>query len=456
MTEKTKLIIALRQDGKTYKEISIILGCTLKSVARVCENYGCTYKKTNKPEEEWQKDVRRLRSEGVDYKTISEHLGVSYYQVSSLCRLNGLTYSDLNQKRPYTITEKCIKSYKTRDVSHLHENKGPAEQTKQIIDLRKQGKNYDEIVVILGCKMKSVRYACQKYHFTYQDIENTWKNKVADLRRAGKTYAECAEILGVDKEKVERHCRYNGLGYSELGQKPPAPVGWIGEHFYGPNPNRGKTSIDWQKRIDDKTGGLFDVVFIELDDTGEAILTLRCRECGNVRSCKSISVRHSGNIICRSCIEFKNKKQKQEEELDRAFAKWKKEVQRGRSLKQPSLPFCKCGQLIPFGRSVCDICKESSRKAIQQRKDHMRRLREGVQADKDISLEKLYDRDHGICYLCNKSCDWSDFKKVNGVFIVGGSYPTVEHVVPLCKGGSHTWDNIKLACHSCNSKKGRK
>lgn len=31
---------------------------------------------------------------------------------------------------------------------------------------------------------------------------------------------------------------------------------------------------------------------------------------------------------------------------------------------------------------------------------------------------------------------------------------TVEHVIPLCKGGTHTWDNVRPAHASCNFSKG--
>lgn len=33
---------------------------------------------------------------------------------------------------------------------------------------------------------------------------------------------------------------------------------------------------------------------------------------------------------------------------------------------------------------------------------------------------------------------------------------TVDHVVPRCKGGTHTWDNVIASCIKCNTKKGSK
>jgi 5-methylcytosine-specific restriction endonuclease McrA len=31
---------------------------------------------------------------------------------------------------------------------------------------------------------------------------------------------------------------------------------------------------------------------------------------------------------------------------------------------------------------------------------------------------------------------------------------TVDHVIPRSKGGKHSWDNVVIACESCNSRKG--
>lgn len=72
--------------------------------------------------------------------------------------------------------------------------------------------------------------------------------------------------------------------------------------------------------------------------------------------------------------------------------------------------------------------------------------------DRDISLKRLYKRDKGICYLCGEPCDYND--KIitdEGHYIVGETYPSIDHVKPLSKGGKHSWENVKLAHHKCNA-----
>lgn len=31
---------------------------------------------------------------------------------------------------------------------------------------------------------------------------------------------------------------------------------------------------------------------------------------------------------------------------------------------------------------------------------------------------------------------------------------TIDHVIPRCRGGEDTWENLVVACSSCNTKKG--
>lgn len=93
------------------------------------------------------------------------------------------------------------------------------------------------------------------------------------------------------------------------------------------------------------------------------------------------------------------------------------------------------------------------RSKIHELKRENRIKNNGV-IDKDITLEKLYIRDNGVCYLCGDKCNYDDYKLTDkGYFVAGLRYPSIDHIKALSKGGTHTWDNVKLAHFICNSKK---
>ena len=71
--------------------------------------------------------------------------------------------------------------------------------------------------------------------------------------------------------------------------------------------------------------------------------------------------------------------------------------------------------------------------------------------DNDITVEGLFERDKGICHLCGDKCNPKDFEIRDGYFIVGKNYPSIDHVKPRSKCGVHSWDNVKLAHHYCNT-----
>jgi|SRR5690625_579711 len=72
--------------------------------------------------------------------------------------------------------------------------------------------------------------------------------------------------------------------------------------------------------------------------------------------------------------------------------------------------------------------------------------------DKDITLTKLYERDKGICYLCGKPCDYDDITITEeGHYIVGRNYPSIDHVLAIANGGHHSWSNVRLSHHYCNT-----
>lgn len=100
-------------------------------------------------------------------------------------------------------------------------------------------------------------------------------------------------------------------------------------------------------------------------------------------------------------------------------------------------------------RKTCSA--ECARKYSNIRKD--KRIPKEQRIDK-ISLKRLFNRDSGICYLCGCKCDWDDWKVAkSGYKYPGDKYPTIEHVVPVSKGGMDSWDNVRLACAKCNRTK---
>lgn len=59
-----------------------------------------------------------------------------------------------------------------------------------------------------------------------------------------------------------------------------------------------------------------------------------------------------------------------------------------------------------------------------------------------IDRDVVFVRDRGICYLCGKSVDPSDWH--------------LDHVIPLSKGGDHLYENVKVTHPLCNLKKGNR
>jgi 5-methylcytosine-specific restriction endonuclease McrA len=57
-----------------------------------------------------------------------------------------------------------------------------------------------------------------------------------------------------------------------------------------------------------------------------------------------------------------------------------------------------------------------------------------------FSRANIYARDHHTCQYCGSRCSTEDL--------------TFDHVVPIVKGGSKTWDNIVTCCFECNHRKG--
>lgn len=83
-------------------------------------------------------------------------------------------------------------------------------------------------------------------------------------------------------------------------------------------------------------------------------------------------------------------------------------------------------------------------------KNTRRAKRFGCMFEKGVTLKKLIERDGLRCAICGEMCDWND-TSWNGK--CGPLYPSMDHIIPMSKGGGHTWDNVQVAHVICNDKK---
>ncbi len=199
----------------------------------------------------------------------------------------------------------------------------------------------------------------------------------------------------------------------------------------------------------------------------DGFVDLRCKKCGTVFKKSFVSVKQ-GTARCSVCLERDRKdraRQRDKERDERAEERMLYRQRRAREREanivghQLTMKECGCcGRLfVPrMGQKYCSIeCGKRINNAIK--KDRRIRGMKKVIKDKNITLQRLYERDGGRCYICGKVCDWNDYiVRDDETFIANNDYPSIDHIIPVSLGGLHSWDNVRLACRGCNSKKGNK
>ena len=98
-----------------------------------------------------------------------------------------------------------------------------------------------------------------------------------------------------------------------------------------------------------------------------------------------------------------------------------------------------------------------SRQAHDSRRYH--RLRATVY--ETFNSREIYERDGWECGLCRLPTDIADFTIVTGsdgkqAHCCGPDFPTLDHIIPITRGGPHTRANVQTAHHLCNTIKGNR
>jgi len=250
-----------------------------------------------------------------------------------------------------------------------------------------------------------------------------YDEQIRKMFEEGRTYREMAITLGVDEHNLRKRCVAIGCEYERQDSKHPI------------------------ERINE--AGAFE--YVDGYVNGDSTIRIKCLTCGSIESLSMVHARHEGyRPKCRTCAAREREKKKRKLQAERAEEKRLKNLSR-KKFKQITMRQCaNCGALFVGGTKYCST--RCMHRANEERKEINRRVRIKERlVDKDITLEKLFARDNGTCYLCGGLCEWDDCIRADDYFIAGEKYPSIDHVVPLARGGEHSWNNVRLAHFKCNS-----
>lgn len=156
-------------------------------------------------------------------------------------------------------------------------------------------------------------------------------------------------------------------------------------------------------------------------------------------------------ITCIRCNKTKLARYKRIYCSDECGKEKERERYRERSASRPkhNARCIECSKFFQTTRNKAKYCSVICRNRFSNRKtDAIRRRKVSAngRVDWTISIERLTKRDGRTCYLCNELMDYQAHSNHD-------NYPSIEHVQPISKGGTHTWDNVKLAHRKCNYEK---
>ena len=191
----------------------------------------------------------------------------------------------------------------------------------------------------------------------------------------------------------------------------------------------------FKNKFHERYGNAFEYIGGYRSNDSKAKIIIGCKKCGAVRERNRGKIfAPQANIECKEC---------------------------GANRKELVVPFVNC---VNCGKGFLQytpqqiLCKECKHKQDREKNNIRKRIREtrmkaNGKIDYSVTLSKIVERDKHICKLCGRKVNESDYVYVGETFIAGNDYPSIDHIIPLSKGGLHQWDNVQLAHRLCNSVK---
>ena len=243
---------------------------------------------------------------------------------------------------------------------------------------------------------------------------------LADAYESGESVAKIAKAYNLDERVVSRLIKESGVVVN------------CNKAEYNKNSNRSRFKTN-DKRIRKEWRDLNN----ELIQWRKAIEAIRCEALRNTKTFGNLDDWLNGQYSWhkRTLVEYEPKVSTCKH-CGKQWLFWPSHEKYGR--RNPS-PYCSSKCLSRYYKTGTI-------------NDRLRRFGRANEYRDVIPLDEVIERDNGICYICGCKTDKADsYTDANGYFVCGDTYPTRDHVIPVAKGGTHTWDNVRLACHKCNS-----
>lgn len=387
-----------------------------------------------------------------------DELEAKYHEMGS-CKRTAEYYGTSGE-----IIRRCLIKYGIQRTGWKVPEKKPLQRRNQtftenevcqIIDAYERTKSIRRTAAEVSCSVATVMKYLQLRgrapdHTSQERKAIVAQSKITDaqLTEACKTMTDkqIADKYGMSVERIrQRRSKlglvaqaYAGLTCGEIGALNFKELNAKAQE----NADKWHYSSEWRDLIEKK---LPDFEFVSYR---RRKVRLRCKHCGEIMERDASTVRQK-KVWCRACnyqqrkAEEERQQQKQRKALMRLLIVELKKIE---EKKKPKT--CQCCGNVYYSESPkskwCPRCK------ALKGNYHNRARKYGAEYEHGISLRKVFIRDKGICQICGKPTDWHDYGWGNHF---GPNYPTIDHIVALANGGSHTWDNVQLAHAICNSYK---
>lgn len=158
----------------------------------------------------------------------------------------------------------------------------------------------------------------------------------------------------------------------------------------------------------------------------------RCSECNRAKAAAWYAENHEQGLVYRRAYYQRNKEmtKARASKYNRKHRKAVREINKIRRAADPKR----------YRAYTSTFYARHPEKRTE--KEHRRRAAKTKAFVEKVDRWAVYFRDDRCCYICHKPIEFDDMH--------------VDHVIPLSRGGAHSFANCRASCATCNLRKGAK